>query len=492
MAWHPDFERAFHPQAIAVVGVSRAGPEAVRAGTGGAVFVAALKEQGFPGRIYPINPSADELQGFKCYPNLRSLPEPVDLVMVSVARDLLPAVLEECIAVDAKNIHIYTSGFEETGTEEGIILGRQVREIIQRGGLRVLGPNCLGVMNVPRSGVAVHLGLPRISGNVGFISQSGGHCGSYIHYGNSIGVHFSKVVSVGNAYGFDGADVLEYFATDPETDIICMYLEGVRDGRKLLELVRETNPRKPLIILKGGLTEQGSRAVASHTASLAGQRAIWDAFFQQTGAIRVGSIEEMAEVTSALLLLSKPPGRRVVVMGGGGGNSVASADSCGEEGLDVPRLSHHTWEVLSKMVPEAGTSVRNPIDAGMLSNSVADLEQALKAIFVDPVTDLVILNLQARALTPTRELTVQEVTDCLISLKEEDTHGKPVVVVLNSLVPEPSSVEQTNAIRRKLIAGGVPVFPTLRSAAQALSRYLTYHEYQAESAADVLTGARQG
>jgi acyl-CoA synthetase (NDP forming) len=478
MTWHTEFQRAFNPESIAVVGVSRSGVEAERSGTGGAVFVAALKDQQFPGRIYPINPSATELQGLKCYPSLRSLPEPVDLVIISVARQHLLAVLEECIVTNSKNVHIYTSGFEETGNEEGAHLGKQVREVIERGGLRVLGPNCLGVFFVPKAGVAVHLGLPRVSGDVAFISQSGGHCDSLVHYGNSMGLRFSKIASVGNAYVFDGADVLEYFAADPESRFICMYLEGIRDGRKLIRLVKETNPHKPIIILKGGMTEQGARAVASHTASLAGSREVWDAFFRQTGAIRVHSIEEMAEVTSSLRLLSRLPGRRAVVIGAGGGNSVASADACGEEGLEVPRLGDHTIEILGSMVPEAGTSVRNPIDSAMVSSTVEELDRTMRAVFADPVTDLVILNLQARGMTPTRELTVQEIADWLVSTSHEVTKGKPIVIVLNSMVLDPRAVEQVNAVRRKLLDGGVPVFPTLRSAARALSRHISYYEYQ--------------
>ena len=492
MAWHPEFERAFNPQAIAVVGASRADPEARRPGSGGGNFIPGLKDLGFRGRIYPVNPNAEEILGLRCYPNLRSLPEPVDLVMISVARQVVPQVLEECIATNSKNVHLYTAGFEETGTEEGIRLGKVVREIAQQGGLRMLGPNCMGITYVPRTGVTVSAGHSPIGGNVGFVSQSGGHAGSFSRYCPSVGVHCSKVVSIGNAYVFDGADLLEYFATDPETDIICMYLEGIGDGRRLRELVEETNPRKPVIIWKGGLTTDGSRAAASHTASLAGQETVWDAFYQQTGAIRAESIEEMAEVTLALQLLGNPPGRRGVIIVGGGGNSVAAADAFAREGLSVPPLGSTTREALSTLLREAGTSVRNPIDdSGALFNNVPDLEQGLKAIFADPEADFVIPILNIGGSTPTTAQTLQGVVDCLCDLAQKGDLVKPVIPVLSTLAAEPASVEQLNAARNKLLASKIPAFPSLPRAARALSRYMSYHEYQAELAGEALASARE-
>lgn len=319
--------------------------------------------------------------GYKAHPTISSIPEPVDLVITAVPARTLPAVLEDCIKADAKNIHAFTAGFEETGEEEGIALGRKVREIAERGGLRLIGPNCMGLY-VPSSGIGTFDQLPKKSGPVCFLSQSGGHCNWYAHYGPNYGVNFSKVISFGNAYVLDSTDFLEYLDTDSDTKIICMYLEGIKDGGKLLRQVREINKVKPIIIWKAGLTDYGSRAVAAHTASLAGQEAVWRGFFAQTGAVPVLSLEEMAEMAMSFLYMKPPKGKRVAVLGLGGGTSVAAADTCGREGLDVPPLSQHTQNELKKFIRLAGASIRNPLDTGLVFRDVSTLAREMELVVV--------------------------------------------------------------------------------------------------------------
>jgi len=304
MAWHPGFETAFDPKAIAVVGVS---PE----GGMGTAIVIILQQYGYSGHIYPINPrlAPGELQGFKVYPDLVSVPEPTDLVIICVPAAAVPAVLQDCIAANARNVHIFTAGFEETGEEEGIVLGQEIRRVAESGGLRIVGPNSYG-LQVPAARVATIAGISPESGPVAFISQSGGHAIEFTGAAPTFGLRFSKVISYGNAAGFDCTDFLEYLATDNETKIITMYLEGLRDGHQLLRLVREANKTKPVIIWKGGLTESGAKACASHTGALAGREEVWQAFFRQTGAIRVDNLQQMGDVAMAFLYLRPPRGRR--------------------------------------------------------------------------------------------------------------------------------------------------------------------------------------
>ncbi|MDY6842836.1 MAG: CoA-binding protein, partial [Thermodesulfobacteriota bacterium] len=274
MVWDADFNRAFNPKAIAVVGVSAIDPDSLPKGRflGGLGFVQNLKERGFSGRIYPINPKAKEIAGLKVYPNVASVPEPVDLVVVAVPAKALASVFEDCIAANAKNIHVFTAGFEETGEEEGKRLGQEIKEIAQRGGLRIVGPNCMGLY-VPSARLAMwHEGCTQ-GGAVAFLSQSGRIAQDYVEYAQGCGIKFSKVISYGNALTLDCTDFLEYLAHDPETRIIGMYLEGLKDGRRLTEQIKKINSDKPVIIWKGGLTEPGSRAVSSHTASMAGEMA---------------------------------------------------------------------------------------------------------------------------------------------------------------------------------------------------------------------------
>ncbi len=256
MVWDTALEAAFHPQTVALVGIS----SGQRGGSfGRANFLYTYRQLGFKGRIYPVNPKVDEIMGLKAYPNVRSIPEPIDLVVVTVPAPALPDVLEDCIAASAKNVYVFTAGFEETGKQEAMELGKKVKEIAVRGGLRMIGPNSMGIY-VPSAGIGSFDRMPKRSGPVAFLSQSGGHCNWHTHNAQNYGIYFSKVISFGNAYVLDSTDYLEYLAIDLETKIVNLYLEGVKEGRKLLIQVKEINRTKPVILWKGGLTESVARA----------------------------------------------------------------------------------------------------------------------------------------------------------------------------------------------------------------------------------------
>ena len=483
MSWNPALEAAFHPKVVAVVGVSadakRNGPPAV----GGANFIRSYEQLGFQGRIYPVNPKATEILGLKAYPNVSSIPEPVDLVIVSVPAHAVPGVLEDCIAANARNVHVFTAGFEETGEEEAKELGCRVRQIALRGGLCLIGPNCMGPY-VPQAGIGSFDRVPRESGPVSFISQSGGHCNWFCHHGPDHGFRFSKVISFGNAYVLDSTDYLEYLAVDPETTIICMYLEGVKDGGKLLRQVREINRVKPVILWKGGLTESGSRAVASHTGSLAGQEAIWRGFFAQTGAVRVFSLEEMAESTMTFLHVRPPQGKRVAVLGAGGGSSVASADVCVYEGLEVPTLTQETQAELKKFIPLAGASIKNPLDTGLLFRNVSLLEREMELVAADPLIDMLIvmphLDMGGRAGANQTDRLVSQLCD----FSRDNPYGKPTVIVFQSFANDPWEVELRARLEVELPNKGMAVYSSLSGACRALARLFEYHRFQRELAAE--------
>ncbi|MFC1892524.1 CoA-binding protein, partial [Chloroflexota bacterium] len=209
MAFDSVLETAFNPRVVAMVGVSADAKRGGRPQFRGASFIISYEQLGFKGRIYPVNPRATEIMGLRAYPSVSSIPEPVDLVVVSVPAPALPAVLEDCITANAKNIHVFTAGFEETGDEEAKELGLRVREIALRGGLNIIGPNCMGLY-VPKAGIGSFQHLSKENGPVSFISQSGGHCNRFSHYAPDYGISFSKVISYGNAYVLDSTDYLEY------------------------------------------------------------------------------------------------------------------------------------------------------------------------------------------------------------------------------------------------------------------------------------------
>ncbi|MGA3084988.1 MAG: CoA-binding protein [Thermodesulfobacteriota bacterium] len=481
MAWDARLERAFHPKTIAIVGVSSDAKRGAPWAPGGPAFITSHEQLGFKGRIYPVNPKASEVLGYKAYPTVSSIPEPIDLVIVAVPAHILPAVLEDCIKAEAKNIHAFTAGFEETGEEEGIELGRKVREIAERGRLRLIGPNCMGLY-VPSEGIGTFDQLPRKSGPVCFLSQSGGHCNWYAHYGPNYGVNFSKVISFGNAYVLDSTDFLEYLATDAETKIICMYLEGIKDGGKLLNQVREINRTKPIILWKAGLTDHGSRAVASHTASLAGQEAIWSGFFAQTGAVPVFSLEEMAETAMSFLYVKPPKGKRVAVMGLGGGTSVAAADTCSREGLDVPPLSQSTQNELKKFISLAGASIRNPLDTGLVFRNASTMMREVELVIADPVIEMLIVMPHLDMARHAGLEQVGKMVEYLSDFAKSNPAGKPIVLVFHSFANDPWESELRTKLRVELPNKGIPVFGTLAGASRALARLAEYYRFQNASA----------
>jgi len=432
---------------------------------------------GFQGHIYPVNPRATEIMGYKAYPSVSSIPEPVDLVVVSVPAQALPEVLEDCITANAKNIHVFTSGFEETGEEGASELGHRVRQIARRGGLRLIGPNCMGLY-VPEAGIGPFEGLSKKSGPVSFVSQSGGHCNWFTHYGPNYGIYFSKAISFGNAYVLDSTDFLEYLAVDPETKIICMYLEGVKDGAKLLRQVKEINRVKPIILWKAGLTEPGAKAVASHTASLAGQQAVWRAFFAQTGVVPVFSLEEMAETVMTFLYVKPPQGKRVAVLVLGGGSSVAAADVCGREGLEVPTLTQKTQDELKKFIPPAGTSIRNPLDTGMVFRDMSLLQREMEALAADPLIDMLIVRPHLDMVRSAGPEQVDRLLTYLSDFCRNNPCGKPTVLVFYSFANDPSESALRARLQVELPRNGVAVYSSLASASRALVKLYEYHQFQ--------------
>ena len=476
MAWNPDLEVMFHPTTIAVIGASRTKP-----GQGWLGLLGSIRQFGFTGRIYPINPNAAEINGLKAYPNLVSVPEPIDLVIISVPAPGVPEALKDCIASGNKNVHIFTAGFKETGEEEGIELQKEIEEIAHSGDLRVVGPNCMGLY-VPKFRLVTWTPAPAESGPVAFVTQSGGHAGDFANYASQLGIHFSKAISYGNALTLDSTDFLEYLADDAETRIITMYLEGVKDGSKLLRLVKEINRTKPMIILKGGLTESGARAVASHTGSLAGGENVWSAFFKQSGAVRVNSLNEMADVALAFLHLSPPQGRSVAIIGTGGGVGVAAADACAGAGLEVPTLSTETLKELRGFISPAGTSIRNPLDADVFLGEISLLERALEAVSVDPLIDMLIISLHLDWLYDIAQGdNIVKLANYLATSARNHVHNKPYVVSWRTYRGDPDLDRARAMMQQELLSAGVPVYEGIPRAATALAKLAEHHHVKMRS-----------
>ncbi|MGQ9571932.1 MAG: acetate--CoA ligase family protein [Dehalococcoidia bacterium] len=468
----------FYPRTVAVVGVSK---DEMKFGSR---FLQALLNFGFKGSVYPVHPTETEILGLKAYPSVREVPEPVDLAAIMVPAPHVPAVLEDCLAAGVKGAEVFTSGFAETGDEQGKALERELT-LIARRGIRIVGPNCFGIY-CPGGGLTLLPGgnFPRESGPVAFISQSGGHAVELGREARGRGIRFSKAISYGNGCDLNEADLLEYMAQDDETRIVAMYIEGPREGRRFAQLVRELAPRKPIVIWKAGLTRAGGRAVHSHTASLGGEEAIWQALFKQTAAIPVHSLEELADTVLAFLQLPPSSGRRVGVVGGGGGISVAAADACDRAGLDVPPFDDDVQQKLQAILPPAGTSIRNPVDIGAPLVAPQVFERVLESVAAAECVDTVIatqamFHFFAGTLKPPpgeEERVLQALIEAPVRVR--DKFRKPVVIVLpvgSDDVEMLQAEKGRREIRDHYLSMGIPSYPTLERAARAVANVASYY-----------------
>jgi acyl-CoA synthetase (NDP forming) len=467
----------FFPRTLAVVGASASNAKFFGR------FPQVLMDFGYKGRMFPVNRNGEEVFGLKAYRSVREIPEAVDSAVIIVPARFVPQVLEDCLEKGIAGAQIITSGFAETGEEEGIALERQLREIAARG-IRLIGPNCFGIY-CPRGGLTLLPGgdFPTESGPVAFLSQSGGHAVEMGRQAQGRGLRFSKVVSYGNACDINESDLLEYMAQDTETKVITMYLEGPREGRRFLEIVRETAAKKPVIIWKAGLTALGSRAVFSHTASLAGEEAIWEALFKQTAAIQVHSLEELADTAEALLTLPPSTGRRIGMIGGGGGISVTAADACASVGLDIPPFDEEVRERLAQILPPAGTATRNPVDLGAPIVPLPIFQGVLETVAgVDSVDTIIATQALFYVFRVTDVLAgmadiAQLLLEAPVAVKER--YKKPVVMIL-PLGGEEVEMAEAETRRRKARdwyrQNGILALPTLERATRAVANVVDYYD----------------
>ena len=371
-------DRAFKPRCVAVVGDSKKGN-----------FHWLRNQSAFKGKLYSVQVTPESIEGIKAlgvenYTSLLDIPEPVDLAIVTVPRAVAPQILEDCIRKEVAAAHFFTSGFAETGTEEGIRLERLLTERAEQANFHLVGPNCRGIFN-PRIGLKqIGEQYSGFAGAVGIISQSGGHAMTFSREAHLQGVDIDKSVSFGNGIVLDASDYLEYFGHDPEIRAIGMYLEGVKDGKRFFTVLREVSARKPVVIWKGGWTTDGGRAIASHTGSLAVSQAVWDAVVRQCGAIRVLGMEGLIDTLKALLYLSPVRGDRVGVLGGAGGQSVVITDVLAGTGLKVPLLTRESYDELATFFSLIGGSYRNPLDTDAGRNR-RELGRIFEILDRDPI-----------------------------------------------------------------------------------------------------------
>jgi acyl-CoA synthetase (NDP forming) len=466
-----DLKKFFKPGHVAVVGVSTGEYK-----FGGMSFLIKLLESGFQGRLSPINPRAAEIKGLKAYPNLTSLPDVPDLAIVCVAARLVPAVLEECGRIGLNHIHILSSGFKETGLEEGRALEEKIAGIAADWGLKIIGPNCMGPY-CPAVGLTAWGAMPGLSGSLGIISQSGGLTQRLTEYTCSLGVGVEKAVSFGNAAVLDSTDFLEAMAADSNIQVIAIYLESVGDARRLLKIAGKVGRRKPIILWKGGESKAGAATAASHTGAMAGNQKLWQAFYRQSGVISVHSMNECVDAVLAFSLLPAPSGNGVFIIGGGGGNSVACSDTFSRMGFEVPPLSESSMEFLRASVPIAGSIAGNPLDMWRTFIDAEYLAQVLAHGYRDPAVDIIAVD----RLIPRKAYHFPDLTDPTletIAFLKNRARAKPTVFTIDSDGGDPGLAETGARLRARFCSAGIPAYPTAGRAARALYHLLQFHERQ--------------
>ncbi len=376
-----DLEKFFYPKSVVIIGAS------TKPFKFGSLFLKALLDFQYPGKIYPVNPRGEKIQGLDSW-ILENISDPIDLVYITVPAEQVPEEMRKCARKNFRNIIILTAGFKETG-EAGKEIEEECADIARKNGIHVIGPNCFGVYH-PKGGVTLLPGgdFPKDSGDIAMLSQSGGNSVNFVMLGQSDRLRFSMVISYGNALDLDFPDFLEYLNTDPDTRLVAAYLEGVRDLSRLKAVLKQF--KKPLIIWKSGLTEDGARAAASHTGFLSGQTEVWKGFFQQyrNKILPVNGFEDLLDTTKAMAYLPSlnkdlDHKTRIGVIGGGGGIGIEISDIANQYGLKIPKLSEETKEKLKQIMPPEGTSINNPLDMGN-PMYMGDYKKILGTFMEDP------------------------------------------------------------------------------------------------------------
>ena len=444
----------FSPRSVAVIGASR------QEGAVGHEIVKNLLKYNYPGKIFPVNPKAEKILGLKCYPSVLDIEEDVDLGVIAVPARIVLKVAEEAGEKGLKGLIVISAGFKEVGLE-GARRERELVKICRKYGMRLLGPNCLGLINTSTPINASFAPQMPKRGGIAFASQSGALCTAILDWAVREGVGFSNLISLGNMADMDETDFMELLAEDPATRVILIYVEGIKDGRKFLEVSPRVSRLKPVVILKSGVSDAGAKAAASHTGSIAGSRVAYEVAFRKCGVLQVNSIEELFNLGIAFSSQPLPQGRNVSVITNAGGPSIVAADACYKYGLNMAWLSPKTVEKLRSGLPEEA-SWTNPID--VLGDAPAERYRfALETVLSDEFVDSIIVILTPQAMTQPLETAKHIVT---LNAKFPK---KPVIAVFMG------GEKIENAVKF-LKDAGIPVYSSPEDAASTLAGMAKYCE----------------
>jgi 4-hydroxybutyrate---CoA ligase (ADP-forming) len=452
-----DEKRVFlSPQSIAVIGASE------KAGVGNAIFSNIVN--GYKGKIYPVNPSSSTVLGIKAYKSVLDVPEDIDLAVVATPNRIVSAVMEDIGKKKIKGAIIVTAGFKEVD-DEGARLEKEIGSLAKSYGTRIIGPNCLGIMSLSESNI-MNLTFLKITpkyGGIALLSQSGAICAATVEDAIAQGIGFSKVISIGNKVDMDENDVLELLADDVETKVIVMYLEDIHDGRRFMEIAKRITMenKKPIIVLKSGRTPEGAKAAISHTGALMGSDEIYDALFVQSRVIRVDTMQDLFELSTAFSKQPIPPEQGgVVIVSNAGGPAIISVDACSKYGLKMADIDS-SREAISKVIPAHG-SARNPVDI------VGDADfRRFERVLVEVISNPSVGSIVAMC-TPSATLNYDDLARTIV--KASKGSGKTMLAALMGLAEGTKNKEI-------LSEGGIPHFMYAESAIQTLEAMYRFRDW---------------
>ncbi len=466
-------ERLFKPSSIAVIGASNFTQK------GGGFLLQDLIKNNFKGALYPVNPHESEVLGLKNYTSVTTIPDDVDLAIIAVSARLVPQVMHECAEKGIKFAVVHSAGFAEMG-DEGKSLEQETIDIAHKSGIRFVGPNCMGLCcpEIGLNTISSNTRLGTLGGGVAFLGQSGWVSENFIGVGNKRGLLFSKVVSVGNQADLNIEDFLEYLGTDEQTKVIGCYIEGIKQGRRFMELIKRISRSKPVIVWKAGRTEAGIRAASSHTASIAGNSDVFDAALKQSGAIIARNLENLIDLATGFTCPVLPGGNRLGVVVESGGGGVAAADAHQVLGLEMPAFSESIRKELAEILHGsvvALPNLRNPVDVVWPLNHATGWAMLNCLRIVLKETDIAL----AVDYAPFNNRLVKKVAAL------RDATGKPVIII-------PGDSVRQEADMGRLVRSGIPSFTIPERALNVIAAMVNYARYRQQNYDESKEQKKQG
>lgn len=457
----------FYPESVAVIGASSS------LGGGKIPYFHTIQGAGYRGALYPVNPKHKEINGTPALSSIDELPDGIDLTIVAAPVGQSIDIIRAAARKKFKFVHFFTSGFGESGNRK---LEEELVREAHKGGVRIIGPNCVGVHCTESKINFGYLPQEQSPGSVAFLGQSGGITGNFMSLAMTRKIWLNKVVSYGNQIDIRVEDFLDYLADDDTVRLIACYIEDIKDTEKFLAALKKTTEKKPVIILKGGKTSQGFKAASSHTGAMASNYTIWSAAVRQHGAILVENFDHMMDLVMLGTTRRVPSGRRVGFLGAGGGMSVLFSDMAVRAGLEMPELQDHTQQKILEKIKDVNTSTVNPVDLGAYGFDLAVMAHTMKALDDDDGIDVIVPYFSVDYIAAVELfLNVKNSEQTILEMARDVK--KTVIPILANFTEDNIDIERVRiATYNTIRQAGFPVYRNIQDTVYVLQAYFTWLE----------------